>query len=442
MNIVKHKALPCEPKQYRASYMKRLKSNWNKAVSVVSGKRKGFKGRELRGNVQAGTLLRAANELEAYAVRAEMFNPQGRGKELAANFRASIEQFHTDEWVNSRNEIMRASRRGDAEAIEMRSEIIKTTVSNFMFTTSSWQNFFTQVDLPHNGVPYMECNVPQEITVECIGPDGAPRPVRPVKQQEQAPVDLCVLSTPEFVYPTRDLYKGFDVREEALAQVDLTRDLNAQWDVILKQLVLVGSPSTRLKATFTLTGVPDCKKDYHAHSVVDTANFPAGNYVTLSSNGADTTFRQECLDEIIAYVTQWGSGAFSDGDMSVAEIIIPSGDGAGWLDAVTITNNSTGGHTNPAVEQILSTGGLFSYGGHNFTYRYDNTLDPTPGTAYVRMNKPIGTIFTKTSMDDTIIEADSVMKRQYKESIAMTKVYGVGYTSNLTPNIFAIKYRD
>lgn len=438
--IIKHKVLPGDPAEFRGQYDAWLKDMWRKCVSISGTRRKGMAQR--RPSEQPGALARLNGTLQAMASRAEVLNPQGRGLELAQGFRASIEQLHTDAWLQERNQLLAAARQGDLEAQRMHAEIVKQSVQNWIFATSSWMNFFDVMTLQHNEQPYIECSVPQEINVGAIGPDGVPQNVRPIKRSEQALITLTRLATDRYVYPTQDLYKGFDVRDEALAQVDLVRDLNAAFDTILKQLLLVGSPTTRLNATFTTTGDP-CDRHYYAHSAVQTANFPTGNYKTLASNSGTSEFRQECLEVIIDYVNSWGSNAFTDGPLRVEEIIIPSGHASGWLSQVQISNlNGSGGTSaNSGTEQILQEGGVFEFGGQRFNYTYDNTLDPSAGVAYVRLSKKVGTVFTKPSLDEVITDNSFEMRADGKEAVAMTRVYGTGYATNQVPNMFAVKYR-
>jgi hypothetical protein len=109
----------------------------------------------------------------------------------------------------------------------------------------------------------------------------------------------------------------------------------------------------------------------------------------------------------------------------------------GFLDEVTFTTP-----TNSKVEEIFENGFILSYGGVNWTFIGDATLDPEEGLAYVKFSKPIGMYFTKPGLDQTFEDESIQMQKQNKGSVSMNKVVGWGLPINWFVNVAAVQYHN
>lgn len=374
--------------------------------------------------------------LDAASKRASILYPN-ESDEFKGFFASVKENMADEEYCKQRAEFLEVARSDSRDGDEARHQLAKirlTTSENFIRASSNYISFFDIVELKEDEQPYLQSTVPQEVNVECIGDEGPPRVVGPMKRQSQNPVDLCIISTDRFEYPLMDPYQGYTLKNDALALIDLEFDLTIQVDILLKQFILAGTPGTRLKTTFNTTG-PEQERDYYTSQHINDANLPTGNFVDAPGIDSDTFLNQACLTEIVRYTDSWGTGAFRDGSLAPVAIHVPSGHSHGWLTQVNIIAN----HTNSKVEEIFEGGAILSWGGKNWIIIGDNTLDPDAGVAYVRLNKSIGTYFHKPTLER---HTTRTFEERNKEYQWQSKVFGAGFTSDRTPNLFAIRYRN
>lgn len=301
-------------------------------------------------------------------------------------------------------------------------------VDNFMRAKSNVMQFFDTVVLAPNETPYIENTSKNQITVSYVGQDGRARRTQGIKYQEQAQVQLYLISSEEFEYTLKDLYKG-SIADECKATVDVAWDLDRQvetltWPYLQQQI-----------GAFTLTG-SKASRTYVPHSSVNVNNLPTTNLLVVPGNTTSTLWRKECFDVLLKYARAWGD-AWPDGGLSPVAVYVPSSEVMGFLDQITLTSFS-----NPLTEQIIDTGFVYDYGGVKWTIIPDVTLDPKAGIAYCRFNKSVGTFFTKPFMDDVIIDQSTALRKQNKESMAIVKAVGWGLPSTSKVYVAAVKYHD
>lgn len=370
------------------------------------------------------------------ALRASVIDPGGRGQELKEYFEGCIEDLESEEVMRTRAEVLDAARGGDQEAITQRQEAVMTSVRNLMLADMGWANFFEMRDLADGDWPVYEVDVPQEMTVEAIGQDGEPQVVQAILDKKQYPIPLSTIFTEWFEYDIRDLYRGSAVRDISLQQVDLARDFGYAIDALLASYVLVGGANSRLTATFDTTNADKKLRDYIAHSRVHTANFPAGNLVTLGTNSTTTNFRKEVLDAALEYCERWGSDVDGSGPLNVVEIRVCSKDVGAWRGQVTLTSEM-----NSLTSQIFDTGVVMNYAGKRFIVVGDNTINPNDGVAYFRLSKPIGMQFEKTSFADVIIDESAELRKKNKGRMCQGSAFGWALPLPLRKNVLGVRYR-
>lgn len=327
-----------------------------------------------------------------------------------------------------------ANGKGSAEALQLANARIET-VNNFIWGSSNALQFFTEVDLATGDTPWIENTTNHEIRVDYIGQDGRAKKTQTVAENEQADVQLHTLSTEELEYYVMDIYRG-DVKTPQLANVDLAFDLMMKVDVILW-----GHIDSRIlapSATFNYTNSSKALRHFNPHSSIKVANLPTTNLLIPAGNSTTTKWRKACMDLVLNYVASWGSNAFKDGPLTPVSVILPSKHLMGFLDEI---QSFTEAQPNSKVEEIMQTGFILTYGGVRWNFIGDSTLDPARGRAYVRMNKPIGTFFTKKSHDKVLVDNSIEMQKENKESVVMTKVIGAGLPSQYMLNIVAVQYK-
>lgn len=327
------------------------------------------------------------------------------------------------------NDLVRRART-DASARAEMAQMRIITVDNFILATTNPIAFFDTIELADNEVPVIEntTNRSQEILVNYLGQDGRARRTQGIKYQSHAQIDLRTLSTEEFEYTLTDIYKG-DVKNAALANVDLARDLEVQisklmWPFIKSQI-----------GAFNLAG-SRTGRVYFPHSQVNIKNLPTTNLLEPDGNTSTTLWRKECMDVVLRYAAAWGN-IFPDGQMKPVAVYIPSSEVMGYLDQITLTSQP-----NSRVEEIFDTGFVLNYGGARWNFIADATLDPDEGLAYVKFNKAIGTFFRKPGMDKTFEDESIAMQKQNKGSVSMSKVIGFGLPVPWRLNIAAVRYHD
>jgi hypothetical protein len=304
-----------------------------------------------------------------------------------------------------------------------------TTVDNFIIAQTNPMAFFDTVNLADNEIPYIENTSKQEITISYLGQDGRARRSQPIAYQQSAMVELHVISTEEFEYQLRDIYKG-EVKSAAMANIDMARDLELKISKLLWPFIqgAIGP--------FVTTG-PRAGRTYFPHSIVNIKNLPTTNLLTAAGNTTTSLWRKECMDIVLKYAAAWGTQTLPGIVMKPTAIYIPSSEVMGFLDQVTLTSQP-----NTKVEEIFEYGYVITYGGATWNLIGDATLDPDLGLAYVKFNNPIGMFFRKPGMDQTFEDNTIDMQKQNKGSVSMNKVIGFGLPINYRLNIAAVRYHN
>lgn len=330
---------------------------------------------------------------------------------------------------NALGDLIVRHRAGDAEATAEMTVLRKIKVQNLLFARSNVMQFFDNVVLAPNEIPEFQNEGRQRLNVSYIGEDGGFKKAQAERQRQRVQIQMHLLATEDYEYPLKDMYRGA-VADEAKALVDMAWEIDRKiellaWPFLISQI-----------GAFTLSG-PSNLRTWFILNGVNIKNIPTTNLLLPIDNGTATTtspFRKECLDAILRYTASWGD-AWPDGMISPVAIYVPSSEAMGFLQAVTLTTQS-----NVLSDQVMMTGYIFDYGGVKWTIVPDSTLDPDLGLAYIRMNKPAGTFFTKPFMDDVIEDLSPALRKQNKGTIAMVKAVGWGVPSTAKINIAAVRY--
>jgi hypothetical protein len=319
--------------------------------------------------------------------------------------------------------------RTDAAVMAELSKLRVISVDNFLVASANALSFFDTVTLGANEIPFIENTSRQEIIVSYIGQDGRARKTQPVRYQEQAQVQLRVISTEEYEYKIKDILRG-NVADSSKANIDMT------YDMTMKVNKLAWPYIKGLIGNFT-TGGAKQHNVYALHSSINANNIPTTNllYPTdvtdPSSQSTTSLFGKTCMDAILIYCAAWGVDAFRwtgmTGALKPVAVYIPSSEIMGFLSQITLTS-----FPNEVVQDIMENGFPMHYAGVDWLFVPDATLDPKAGLAYVRTNRSIGTYFTKPSFDEVFEDTSIDMRKQNLGSVSMNKAIGWGI-----PNISA-----
>lgn len=365
---------------------------------------------ENRPIVKAGRwgVPRVEKFLDGLAAQAEHRNIPG-GAAVKEWAEAAKEQIHTEDWLKGKGEVAMAAARGDREAQELHAASVEITTTNVITASTIWGSFFERRSLQPDELLSLLPDVHgQAVTFDAIGQDGG-RKTYVAQPDDPTPTfaPISLRTGPWIEYPLVDLYKGV-VKDMALAQFDLARDRAYREDLLLGSYIKVGEANTRYTDTFVVAGA-NGNRDIFAHPGVVLANLPTGNLVTLAGNTTTSLLRKELFDAIIEYCTSWGDKALEAGSFRPVEIIVSSKHQTDWLKQVAF-----GDVPGFMVDQVFENGMVMKYGGYTWVITGVNTISPTHGTAYVRMDQPVGIFADKPSVAREILDESPALQTQNK----------------------------
>lgn len=377
--------------------------------------------------------------LAAVADRAKVTNPLGQGARIAAWAAEALEAIHTDGWLKDKGEVAMAASRGDAEAVELHAAAVQVTTENIVRANSNWLPYFEERSLGDEDYPVIVPEtVGMRLTIASIGQDGGNVTIQS-QVGDPSPLfcPLHLRSTPWIEYPLVDVYKGAQVKEMALAQFDVARDRAWRLDELLASYLLYGGSNTRLVEAFVTTGELGAR-DYYAHPRVNTANLPAGNFVTLSGNSTTSLFRKEVFDAIVKYVRSWGENVMESGSLMPVEISVASSHVTDFLSQVSLATAP-----NPVVDQVFANGAIVTldYAGYKWIITGNNTIDPNQGVAYVRMNQPVGLFFDKPSLAKALVDESATLAAQNKGRTCEIWCEGFAMPLHWRKRTFGVRYK-
>jgi hypothetical protein len=377
------------------------------------------------------------------ALRKGFVDPNNPAHSVMASLDAMTLQFQDkDELQKMQAVFVAASAKDDSEAKNeaklFLAEFVKTVVYCYITATGRWNDFFTIKNLARGDRPEItfDPNTKQKLRVRGIGIDGGQELVNPDNSGEITRwfPRLNRIATDMYEYPIYEPNRG-DVRNDMMGLVDHAMDIASAIDQYLQSLIQVSSmPSNPFVASFVTTGDEE-NRDYLADSRVNTANFPTGNYIVLSSNTSTSKFRLEVLDEAIKYAGKWGQ--FSDGTtLSIEAIHVASSQAFDWLGTA-----NAGSVSNMITDQVFSTGKVLDYAGSNFNMVSDNTIDPAAGIAYVRFNMPVGEVYRVPEADEIVVDDSKALYIANKERSCMISHFGTAMPLQWRKHVVAIKFK-
>ncbi len=301
--------------------------------------------------------------------------------------------------------LMERARNKDPEAVTELNALRSETIDLYVRAMSNFTAFFKAVTLQPNEQAVWINTFRNPVNVYYMGQDGGPRTAKAVKSQKQIFVDMRELHTDEVGYQVRDIQLGTDIASAAQATVDLGWDMANKVDLEAYTL-LTGGKSLAAQTVFgTFNGATkDLDKTWIPNSRIVAANLPTTNALVLSDNGSgqgqSNNFRLAVIRAIMNYCESWAN-VWGSPIRPTGMILIPSSDVADLSNEITPTSLI---FPNAVAEGLLNNFTQFDYMGIRWTLVPDVTL--TPGTCYPVLNKPVGVMYLKPSMDEEFVETD------------------------------------
>jgi hypothetical protein len=354
------------------------------------------------------------------------------------------------EEVKKGKELLDAARRGNDDAMKELCALRMEQVDLYVRASSNFATLmYEPIVLQPNEQFCIEHSYRNITRVRFIGQDGGARTVKAVKARAQTFVDVRELHSEELGYQLRDIQQGNDVAAAAQATADVGWDLTNKVDVEAFNLLQGGTINGQaygagVYGSFRTTGAK-LSQTYLPHPRIQTANLPTKNLFVnadLDDGGTSNVFRLAVIRKIMNYCDSWGN-IFGAPIRPTGAIMIPSSETTGLTGEI----KPTGTFYNRTAEGILHNYTVFEYMGVQWTLVPDVTLPP--GACYPVLNRPVGKLLTKPSLDMEFVESSpkknwetrSAMKvlamatYEYQRVNALKIVYSsVGGAGTLTTN--------
>jgi hypothetical protein len=289
-------------------------------------------------------------------------------------------------------QLFQAACKGDPAAWDSINAARIEMVDNFLVPDAELSTaFFRIVPLGPDERPLIHKTTRKETTIVYTAEGGQVRHRQLVADYDESVLDLDMVSTEQFDYKPRNLYLGSSVGEAALATIDAAFDLAFKCDDIAYTLLTNGTTL----GTWANTGKKSTR-DFVLHSGISSANLPTTNDIVLSDNTGSTKLRASVFEQVLNYCNSWGKAFGADvpgGRLSPTGVVyVPSSETTQLLNSLDITTAPANKVTEAVYENYMS-----------FKYGIDWTLIPNnrlpKGKALFVLNAPVGTIYTKPSMD-------------------------------------------
>ena len=331
--------------------------------------------------------------------------------------------------------LIERARNKEPEAITELNALRSTTIDLYVRAMSNFTAFFRTVPLQPNEQACFIHTFRNPVNVHYVGQDGGAKTVKAVKAQRQLFIDMRELTTDEIGYQVRDINLGTDVAAAAQATVDLGWDMANKVDLEAFN-VMTGGKSTMgqsIYGAFSLTGAP-LSRTWIPNDRIVPENLPTTNDLVLDDNtttGPTSLFRLAVIRAIIKYCEQWGN-IWGSPIRPTGLIMVPSSDVTELSSEITPTSLI---FPNAVAEGLLQNYTQFDYMGVRWTLVPDVTLEP--GTCFPVLNRPVGEMYLKPSMDWEDVQTD---RRKNWETRVQAKVINFAVPEPWRVNALRVQY--
>jgi hypothetical protein len=309
--------------------------------------------------------------------------------------------------------------------------IISENVGHLIRAGGTWVQWYESRSLAGDETAFMRNFVPQQVNVRVGNADGTltTRHAQPNIESNEM-VELFFLLSDAFVGTIYDPNKG-NIADAQLGTVDIAMDLMEKIDSLLQVPFTVGGAGSMFIAAFINDG--SVASHYHATSRIQTDNFPAGNIIAPTSNGAGTVPRYDCIRAIDEYFGRWGGG-IGDGPMVPTTVHVASGIAHQFGNEATV-----GSAQNPWTDALFANRSVLSYNGRQYVIVPDATIDPTDKHLYVKSNLPGGIFFEKP--DGAYVHREDRQRENEFETWERALI-GTAFPLTWAPRVLAVKFKN
>lgn len=350
----------------------------------------------------------------------------------AAFIQAALDAINTKESQDRISELVTASIGEGQDARVAKAtlgKMVAVNVGELIRAAGDYVQWYEWQTLAEGDTPWLSNFVPQQVNVRVANADGTltTRDALP-NVSSHDPVPLYFLLSDMFRAKLFDPNKG-NVANAALATVDIAMDVMEKLDGILQLPFTVGTPNSVFIANFVNDGT--AASHFHLSARINAANLPAGNLITLLSNGANTVPRFDVIRAIDEYYGRFGSVM---GNMGAAEIRVASGIAHQFGNEFTPTST-----TNPYTDSLFTNRGVVTYNGKNYPIVPDPTISPTDPHVYVRGTLPAGIHFDKPAGAMVHREENII---QNEVSTCERILVGQAFPLTWAPRVLAVRFKN
>jgi hypothetical protein len=334
--------------------------------------------------------------------------------------------------------LMERARNKDEEAVTELNALRSQTIDLYVRAMSNFIAFFEPVNLDPDEQVKWTNTFRNPVGVRYVGQDGGPRQVKAVKAQKHTFIDMREIETDEVGYQIRDINLGTDIGAAAQATVDLGWDMSNKVDKEAFTLLTTGQSQSAMGiyGPFKLTGAK-LDRTWIPNDRIIAANLPDTNHLVLEDNGAgagqSNRFRFAVCRAIVKYCERWGN-VWGTPIRPTGIIMVPSIDCTDLAEEIEPTSLI---FPNQVAENVLQNYSQFTYLGIKWTLVPDVTL--TQGLCYPVLNRPIGQVYYKPSMDEEIVETN---RRKNWETRVQKKVINFTIPEPWRVNALRVVYNE
>lgn len=344
-------------------------------------------------------------------------------------FEGALNAVETEDHKKKMADMVAAAQGSDREAQAALGKMIAVNVGNLIRAAGTWMQWYQSQSLGEADVPYLRNFIPQVGDVRVGTADGyiTTKTLQPdVESDEMVP--LFFLLSDMYRAKMFDPYKG-NVADAALGTIDIAMDLMEKIDGLLQLPFTVGTANSVFTASFTVDG--STASHYHASSRIQTANFPTGNIISPSSNGASTKPRLDVIRAIDEYFGRFGNAM--DG-MGATTVHVASGIAHQFGDEFSAT-----AAVNEYTANLFANRSRLNYNGRAYDIVPDSTIDPTDKHVYVKGAAPAAIYFDKPA--GSLVHRE---ERTVENEVLTFERALIGYAFPVTwvPRVLAVKFKS
>lgn len=299
-------------------------------------------------------------------------------------------------------------------------------ISNMVMANVPWLNayFFPMPALGPDETPIETTNTNinrKKMGVRFLGPFGGALQHHYVEYLSESPIEMQLLSTDKYIYPTKSLARG-DLNFSDKVNGDLARLMELKLGTWAFEMVTAALMSSGLRATFD------------AENGVKTASLPDANAIDLKAQGA---INKAIMKAAWKYAVDCG--------LVIRNVFVSNQDATDVFDLPWLTDaDATTSDTvlpQRVTEEVYMTGGSrINIFGMQANITYLNTLDPN--YLWLSFDQAAGNYYQKAALDDTVVDDDYEMRVRWLEGVTQMKAVQLTTPDGMKHRVCRIQFDE